>query len=380
MFRSGPLAAGAIAALAVTVALSAATAVAAPPPPCNNAPQIVDGPDGHHPPTNVLAAWWTEGAGRLQAVIRVNAGTPAAEHPEAETPGAGYAFVFTVAGQTRYVRALVPVSGAPTYDVGTYTPVGGFAGQGATTGAIESATNGTVTIDVPGVPAGALVTGAFVITYDGINAEGPTWVDHAPGGEQPNDPAVGADYVVGSCGAAPPPGAVPTTTAVQLTAPSRVTGRKTVTVKGKLVPARGGVPVAITRTANQQRTVTTVTSAADGSFSARIAIGETSDLRAVAETIGSPELTVTARSKVRIKVRNHKDGSATVTGTVDPKLPGRIQWLRSNAIKPSARTSTRSDGTFTLRLKKPKTGRYQVVFIPSNERAERSTSNTGVIR
>ena len=83
---------------------------------------------------------------------------------------------------------------------------------------------------------------------------------------------------------------------------------------------------------------------------------------------------------MQIKVRNRKDGSAIVTGTVDPKLPGRIQWLRSNAVTPSARTTTRSNGTFRLRLKQPKTGRYQVVFIPSDERAERSTSNTGVIR
>lgn len=378
MFRSGALAAGASVALAAMVALSASTAVAAPPPPCNNAPQITDAAtDGHHPPTDVLAAWWTEGAGRLQAVIRVYAGTPAAEHDEAETPGAGYAVVFTVAGQTRYVRATVPVNGAPTFDHGIYTPVGGFAGQGATTGAVESAANGTVTIDVPGVAAGAALTGAYVLTYDGINGAETTWVDHAPGGALPTDPAVGADYVVGSCGAATP-GA--TTTAVQLTAPKRVTGRKTVTVTGKVVPARAGVPVAITRTANRQAAVTNVTSAADGSFSARIAISETSDLRAVAETIGSPELTVTARSTVRIKVRHRKDGSAVVTGTVDPKLPGRIQWLRTNAVTPSARTTTRANGTFTLRLKKPKRGRYQAVFIPSNGRAERSTSNTGVIR
>ena len=380
MFRSRVLATGA-SSLAAFAALPIATAAAVPPAPCNNAPQITDATgDGHHPPTDVLSAWWTEGSGHLQAVIRVHAGTPAAEHDEAQTPGAGYALVFNVAGQTRYVRATLPITGAPSFDHGTYTPVGGFSSQGATTGLAESAANGTVTIDVPGVAAGALLSGASVITYDGINGSETTWVDHAPGGAAPSDPAVGADYVVGSCGAAPPAGAAPTTTAVQLEAPSRVTGRKTVTVTGKLVPARGGVPVAITRTANKKSAVTTVTSAADGSFSARIAIGETSDLRAVAETIGSPELTVTARSTVRIKVRTRKDGSATVTGTVNPKLPGRIQWLRSNAVTPSARTTTRSNGTFTLRLKKPKRGRYQAVFIPSSERAERSTSNTGVIR
>ena len=48
---------------------------------------------------------------------------------------------------------------------------------------------------------------------------------------------------------------------------------------------------------------------------------------------------------MKIKVRNQQDGSAIVTGTVDPKLPGRILWLRTNAVKPSARTTTRSDGS-----------------------------------
>ena len=74
---------------------------------------------------------------------------------------------------------------------------------------------------------------------------------------------------------------------------------------------------------------------------------------------------------MKIKVRNRTDGSATVTGTVDPKLPGRIQWLRSNAVTPSARTTTRSNGSFTLRLKQPKPAATRSSFIPSGERAER---------
>jgi membrane-bound lytic murein transglycosylase B len=44
-----------------------------------------------------------------------------------------------------------------------------------------------------------------------------------------------------------------------------------------------------------------------------------------------------------------------------------------------ART-TAQGGRFTLRLKHPRPGRYQAIFIPTGERAERSTSNTGVIR
>jgi len=375
MFRFRALAAGACTALAAFAALPLTTAVAAPPAPCNNAPQITDANgDGHHGATDVLAAWWSEANGRLQVVSQVRAATPLAEHNDTADPAAVFAVVYVVAGETRYVRARLPLGGPPTYDHGTYTAPAGFTSAGPTTGVVETGANGTVTIDVPAVAAGTVLSRPFVFTWDG-----PDPVDHAPGGIAETDPAVGADYVVGSCNAAPPGTAV-TTTSVQLKAPTSVKGRKTVTVSGKVLPARAGVPVTITRTANNKQADTRVSSAADGSFSARIAIAETSDLRAVAENIGSPEVTVTARSTVKIKVRNHKDGSATVTGTVDPKLPGRIQWLRSNAVTPSARTTTRSNGSFTLRLKQPKRGRYQVVFIPSGQRAERSVSNTGVIR
>src|SRR5207237_9556983 len=130
----------------------------------------------------------------------------------------------------------------------------------------------------------------------------PTWVDHGPGGEAPSDPTVGADYIVGSCDAPAPPGVTPKTTSVTLSAPRAVTGAKTVTVTGKVSPARAGVPVTITRDAAKDAT-TAVTSAADGSFSARIAIGETTRLRAVAEGIGSNQLTVTATVKVKIKLK-----------------------------------------------------------------------------
>jgi hypothetical protein len=264
------------------------------------------------------------------------------------------------------------------YDYGTVAPNGALTPQGTTTGATELGAGGTVTVDVPAAlaPAGTKLTGFHVFTYDGINDGVPTPVDHAPGGTEPTDTARGADYVVGSCSPGAPPAA--TTTSVQLTAPKSVTGRKTVTVSGKVAPARAGVAVTLTRDAASDAT-STLTTAADGSFSARIAIGETTRLRAVAEGIGSNELTVTAKSKVRIKVKRHKNGSATVTGTVEPRLAGKVQWLRSTAIKPSARVNTRN-GTFRIKLKNPRPGRYQAVVIPAGGRAERATSNTGVIR
>jgi hypothetical protein len=370
MFRSTALAAGAGAVLALA---PAAPATAAPPPPCLNAPQITDAQgDGHHAPTDVTAAWLSEAGGRLQAVVQVAAGTLAPEHDDGEEPATRFAFVYNVGPQAYFVRATVPRTGPASFDQGTFA-AGAFTATGPTGGLAEPVpgTGATVTIDLPALAAGTVLTGLHVLTYDG-----PDFVDHAPGGATPADAARGADYVVGACGAAP----AATTTAVQLQAPARVKGRKTVTVRGTVVPARAGVPVTITRTANGKQHEVRATSADDGSFSARVVIAETSRLRAVAEGIGSPELTVTARSTVRIKVRNHKDGSATVTGTVNPKLPGRIQWLRTNAVKPSARATVRSNGTFRLRLKAPRRGRYQVVFIPANERAERSVSNTGAIR
>jgi hypothetical protein len=102
-------------------------------------------------------------------------------------------------------------------------------------------------------------------------------------------------------------------------------------------------------------------------------------VRAVAEGLGSKTVTIAMKSRVRIKVRRLKSGTIVVSGTTSPKLPGRILLLRTNAVKATARTTARN-GRFELRLKHPKRGRYQAVFIPSGDRAERSTSNTGVIR
>ncbi len=391
MFRSGSLAVGATVALAAVTGLLAATATAAPPAPCNNAPQITDPAlDGHHAPTDVVSAWWSEARGHLQAVIKVSGGTLMPEHEDG-IPVAGYAFVYSVGPQAYYVRASVPQSGPTTFDHGTYTGGLNFVSAGSTTGLVENGAGagGTVTIDVPAIAAGTRLIGLRVLTYDG-----PDFVDHAPGGNGVNDSARGADYIVGSCGATPgatptpdpgtggggtpPPGGEQGVTSVQLAAPRRVTGRRTVTITGKVLPARAGVPVTLTRTAKKTATSSTISNA-DGTFKLRVAVGETTRLRASAGGIGSGELTITARSKVKIKVRNRADGSAVVTGTVDPKLPGRVLWLKSNAIKPSARATTRN-GKFTLRLKSPRPGRYQAVVIPDGERAERATSNTGVIR
>jgi hypothetical protein len=312
-----------------------------------------------------------------------------AEHDDADVDGSGFAVVFTLGNQPAYVRASTPAQNhaadGVTYDYGTYVPPNTFQSAGATTGAVEAGPNGTVAIDVPaalGATAGTKLGNPFVLTYDGISGGVPDWVDHAPGGNDPADAARGADYTAGSCGvtATPTPGGgtTPATTSVQLRAPAKVTGRKTVTITGKVLPARAGVSVTLTRTAHATA-ATRTTTAADGTYRVRVPIGETTRLRAVADGVGSSELTITARSRVRVKLTRADDGSVTVTGTVDPRLPGKVLWLRTNAVRPSARTTTRN-GTFRLRLEQPRHGRYQAVVIPDGDRAERATSNPGVIR
>jgi len=387
------------AALGTTV--TGANGAAGPPAACNNIPQITDvSGDGHHSTSDVLSAWFSEAGGRLQAVIQVRAGTWVAEHDDPEIPGSGFAVLFSVGGQVRYVRANAPGPATPgnpvTYDYGTYTKAGRFASLGATTGSTIVATGGTVTIDVPaatGATAGVRLVNPFVLTYDGITDGEPDWVDHGPGGTSPDEAAYGADYTVGSCvtpttpttptdttpgGTTPTDPAPLTTNAVQLKAASKVKGGGTITVSGRVFPARAGVPVTIVRKGKQTVNLK-VTTKADGSFTAKVAIQETTELRAVAEGIGSQTLTVTAFTTVKVKITRKRDGSAVVTGTVRPKLPGRVLWLRSTSVTASAKTTT-SKGAFRLRIKHPRRGRYQAVVIPTGNRAERATSNTGVIR
>jgi hypothetical protein len=330
--------------------------------------------DGHHAGSDVRSAWFSEDSG-LQATIKVTAQTPQAEHDDADVNGAGFVMLFTVGGQTHYVRALLPYGpGAAAYDYGTYTPVGGFVSGGSTTGFVSTeATGGSVTVDVPaatGATGGALLDDPFVLTYDGIIGGVPTWVDHGPGGTAPGDAARGADFVVGTCD-----GSGGTTVAVQLHAPKSVKGgHKKATISGKVLPARAGVAVAISRK-GAQTIVSNTVSAADGTFSVTVPVRETTRVQATAESISSQTLTITMRSVVSITGRRLASGAARITGLAAPFLPGKLLLLRTDAARPSAVKNHFKGGTFTFRLPHLRKGRYQVVFVPAKGRAERSTSN-----
>ena len=375
-----PLLKSALAAIAAA-AVVAPQAWATPPAPCGGTPQITDvTDDGHHKNTDVLAAWLTESGGRLQAVIQVQTGLWEPAHDDSDQ--AGFALLYEHGGATRYVRATVTRGAPPQYDHGTWTAAGGFVTAGGTGGEVTTGPGATVTMDVPG--SGPVLARPFVLTYDGITGPDAHWVDRAPGGVSADGTEFGADFVLGSCsgGTPTPPTGTPTapltTTAIALKAPKKLTGTGRAKVTGTLTPARAGVAVEIT--ASGRGTITRrVTSGADGSFSVSLPLSETTRVRAVAEGLGSQTLTVQMYSKVRVKLRRTKAGTVVVSGTTSPKLGGRILWLRSNAVKASARTTARN-GRFQLRLKQPRPGRYQAVFIPSGDRAERSTSNTGVIR
>jgi hypothetical protein len=353
----------------VLAAVASATPAVAAPPPCGT-PQIADVTgDGHHPNTDVVAAWLSESAGRLQAVIRPRTAVWEPAHDDSEA--AGFALLYSAGGQVRYVRAEAPRGAPVRFDHGTWSAAGGFVPAGATTGAAEA---DGVTIDVPGLPASTVLSRIFVLTYDGADAGSPHWVDRAPGGTGPAEEAFGADFVAGACAGGGPgggPGGAATTTAVELDARRRVVGGGQTAIGGRVVPARAGVPVAVTAGARVRRAVTQ----ADGTFALVLPLRETTRIRAVAEGIASQTRTVTVVSTVRIRVRR----GHVVTGRVRPALPGRVLLLRRGAVKPAATAKPR-DGRFRIRLRAARPGRYQAVYIPSGERAERSTSNTGVIR
>ena len=381
-----------IAAIAVSLVLCPA-ALAAPPAPCNGVAQISDVTgDGHHANTDVSSAWFSEQAGGLQAVIKVASGDWRPMHVDSTT--ASWSLLFEVAGQQHFVRLVADKSGALSYDHGTWSLAGGFVSAGATTGAVTTGPEGTVTIDVPaqiGVAAGTVLARPFVLTYESDPAE-PGPVDRAPGGVTAGEAAFGADYVVGSCppagtdgagsGEATAGGDAARTTAVVLAAPKRIVGARRVRASGRVVPARGGVHVQVTSKARGSAKAAIVRSGwtlADGSFKVSIPVSESSTVTAVADEINAQTLTVLVQSKVRLTLRRLASGKTLASGLVAPRLPGRVLLLRANAAIPSARTLARN-GHFHFPARRLARGRYQAVFIPAGQRAERSTSTSGAVR
>ena len=248
---------------------------------------------------------------------------------------------------------------------------------GPTTGALAGGPGGTATIDVPsqtGAVSGAVLANPFVLTYDGDGL-----IDRAPGGTTLDSTEYGASYRVGSCGGGGGPGgSALSVTSVQLRARSKLVGGGSVPVSGSIAPARGGVPIELSAK-TRSSVVKRLTTKADGTFATSVPVKETTELRAVAEGIGSQTRRVVVLSKVRIKVKRLRRGRVLIRGTVRPKLPGRVLLLRTTSAVPAARTVARK-GRFSFRFKNLRRGRYQAVFIPSKGRAERATSNKGVIR
>jgi hypothetical protein len=373
------------------------TAFGAAPAPCGGVAQISDlAGDGHHPNTDVLSAWFSEEAGRLQAVIKVDVGEWLPAHRLSDT--AGWAMLFDVGGQTHFVRVEALPTGELRYDRGTWTLAGGFVSAGATAGEVTTGAGGTATIDVPteaGAVAGALLAKPFVLTYE--HEPPPTapnhWVDHAPGGVLPGDAVYGADFVVGSCQPSPAAGsggdatagaggATPATTAVVLNARKRLVGSGRIRARGRVLPARGGVTVQVTAKASgspKAPVVRSVQTLGDGSFSASLPVSESSTISAVGDGINAQTLVVTVQSTIRMRLRRLKGGTTVVSGLVTPRLPGRVLLLRTNAATPSA-TARASNGHFRFTARRFARGRYEAVFIPSGNRAERSTSASGAIR
>jgi hypothetical protein len=383
-------------AIALSLGLCSA-AVGAAPAPCGGVAQISDpAGDGHHPNTDVLSGWFSEQAGRLQAVIKVTTGDWRPMHVDSDA--AGWAMLFDVGGQTRFVRVQALKDRTIQYDYGTWTLAGGFVSAGATTGEIALGAGATATLDVPaetGAVPGALLAKPFVLTYehDPTQADPYHWVDHAPGGVTPGEAVFGADYVVGSCQPAPAAGSggdptagagdtTPATTAVVLNARKRLVGPGRIRAGGRVVPARGGVTVQVTAKASgspKAAVVRSVQTLGDGSFAVTLPVSESSTISAVGDGINAQTLVVTVQSTIGMTLRRLTGGRTVVSGLVSPRLPGRVLLLRTNAATPSATTQARN-GHFRFTARRFAPGRYEAVFIPSGTRAERSTSASGAIR
>lgn len=372
----------AIAATLAALVIAAAPAPAAAPPPCGGVAQVIDTTGGHHPATDLLSAWFSEANGRLQAVVRVQAGTWLPEHTDEAIDVAGYAVLWEAGGRTAYVRLQVSPAGAASYDYGTFDGAR-FQSEGPSAGEIVYAPfGGTATIDVPaatGAVPGAVLARPFALTYDGTSADGlPHWVDQAPGVDKPGDPARGTDFTVGSCVGGQPSGNA--VTAVELKAPKRVRGGAVVEVSGRVVPAIAGVAVELTQR-DRRTKVLRATTGADGGFTLRLAVHESTELRAVAAGVSSATVGVSVASLVKIRVRELRSGAVRVLGQLRPALPGRLLLLGAEEVAP---TATRAAGkrrfAFRFGAGKLAPGRYQVVYVPAKGRAERSTSNTLTVR
>ena len=256
--------------------------------------------------------------------------------------GRGFALVFNGSSwSARYVPALDHARRhrRSTTTAPTRRPAGSRA-PGRPPARSRPAPNGTVTIDVPAVAAGTLLVGARSCSPTTASTpacrRGSTTRPAAR--RRPTRPS------------APTTSSAPatprrrrravTTTSVQLSAPrSRSPGRKTVTVTGKVLPARAGVPVTITRTATRSDD-DHVTSAADGSFCR--ADRDRRDERPARRRRGHrlPRADGHRASTVKIKVRTTRTARPPVTGTVDPKLPGPGPVAAHQRRQPSARTTT----------------------------------------
>ena len=298
-----------------------------------------------------------------------------------DSDAAGFALIYDAGGQTRYVRAEGPRGAPVRFDHGTWSAAAGFTSLGPTTGAAVAGPGG-VGHDrrARRSPAGTLLSRIFVMTYDGGSGADLHWVDRAPGGVGPAEQAFGADYVTGACAA--DAGRGPAAGRDDRGRPRRAPPPRRRRPDGGRRPRRPG--------AGRRRR---------GGDDAR---------RPGADAHGghAGRRDVLARAPDRA----HVDGPRRRRGDrlpdahdhraldgADPRPPARGRRgrgprpRRTGPAGPRAAAARRGgpadrhgaqarDGRFRIRLAAPRRGRYQAVFIPSGDAAERSTSNTGVIR
>ena len=124
------------------------------------------------------------------------------EHDDAEINGSGFAMLFSVGESVAYVKATHRRPRTKRPSTTAPTRRGLFVSQGRRP--VRFSTwpgpgQSQSTCRRRPVRFRSDAPGRFVLTYDGINAGEPDWVDRAPGGTAPGDAARGADFQRGSC-------------------------------------------------------------------------------------------------------------------------------------------------------------------------------------
>ena len=325
-------------------------------------------------------------AGRLQAVIQPRAAVWEPAHDESDA--AGFALLYTAGGADCATCAPWRRAAPARFDHGTWTARRRLRQRRRRRPARRRRGRRRVTIDVPAIAPGTVLARPFVLTYDGGTGADLHWVDRAPGGDdarrrRSSAPTTSSARAAAAWPARPARAAAPATDhgGRSSTRPARVVGGGSAHGRRPRRARRGPASrVALTATARAAGRAPRAVTQADGSFSLLLPIGETTRR---ARRRGGDRL-ADAHDHRRLD-GPHPRAPAGAAARPRPRAPSTRAARPRAAAPPRRRRAHRhreapATGASRFRLAPPARGPLPGRLHPVRRRAERSTSNTGVIR